>query len=234
VKLHRFLVETPGTFTPEQEHQLSHVLRLRSGDRVLVFDGRASRDLLLEATADGWRVVGECAQAAEPRTRLIAYPALLQRDKYETILQKLTELGVAVVVPLLTERALIRTAPDARRVQRWQSILREATEQCGRGRVPILQSARRFEHALAEADGAVLVAHQNSRERDLRMALVDRPVMVSLFTGPEGGFSDGEIAAATHARMVTLGPRILRAETAAPVLAALVLYELGDLSSSHV
>lgn len=234
MKLHRFLVETPGTFTPEQEHQLRHVLRLRSGDRVLVFDGRAPVDTLLEATADGWRAVGECALAPEPRTRLIAYPALLQRDKYETVLQKLTELGVAEIVPVQCERSLVRAALDAQRLARWQSILREATEQCGRGRVPVLRGAQAFEHAVARAEGTVLIAHPHARERDLRAALADRPAAVSLFTGPEGGFGDDEIALAARAQTVTLGPRILRAETAAPVLAALVLYELGDLSSSLV
>ena len=223
MKLHRFLVETPGTFTPEQEHQLRHVLRVRSGDRVLVFDGRAPVDTLLEATADGWRAVGTCAHAPEPRTRLIAYPALLQRDKYETVLQKLTELGVAEVVPLLSERALVRAAPDARRVQRWRSILREATEQCGRGRVPVLRGAQSFEHAVAKPK---VPCHRLRRLSRARPSCSSR-----------GSAGDGvalrrprrRLRPTTRSpwpparRVVTLGPRILRAETAAPVLAALVL-----------
>ena len=72
-------------------------------------------------------------QAAEPRTRLVVYPALLQRDKFEPVLQKLTEIGAAAIVPLLTARGVVREAPDEHRQMRWRSILRESAEQCGRG-----------------------------------------------------------------------------------------------------
>ena len=79
------------------------------------------------------RAVGQRSQAAEPRTRLVAYPALLQRDKFEPVLQKLTEIGAAAIVPVLAARSVVREPPDERRQIRWQAILREAAEQCGRG-----------------------------------------------------------------------------------------------------
>jgi 16S rRNA (uracil1498-N3)-methyltransferase len=233
VTLHRFLVSTVGEFTPEQEHQLHRVLRLRAGDRVRAFDGVEPIDHVLELSDRGWQAVDQCAQAPEPRTRMIACPALLQRDKFETVLQKLTELGVAEIVPTLTERCLVRTAPDHARLARWRAIVREATEQCGRGRVPMVHSARPFGDALANADGAALLAYEREPTIDVRAALVGRPDAVSAFVGPEGGFTDSEVAlaGARGARLVTLGARTLRAETASAVLAALVLYELGDLSS---
>ena len=205
---HRFLASSISsdtvTFSAEQSHQMRHVLRLRPGDRVRVFDGATPRDLLVQLTGEGGVVIGECPQRAEPRTRLIVYPALLRREKFEPVLQKLTELGATAIVPLLTVHSLIREPPDGHRMDRWRAIVREATEQCGRGCLPVL-----------------------------RQALADRPQTLSLLVGPEGGFSQDEVDAARHAgaRVVTLGPRILRAETAALVAAALVLYELGDLSS---
>jgi 16S rRNA (uracil1498-N3)-methyltransferase len=232
---HRFLVssdqlsETRVTFTDQQLHQLRHVLRLRDGDRVRVFDGRRARDYVVELPD---RVLETCLQAPEPRTQLDVYPALLQRDKFESVLQKLTEVGAASITPVLTARGLVRDAPDEHRYQRWRAIVREAAEQSGRGRVPELGSAVSFDRALATASEVRVVAYEGERTCTLRDVLQGRPQRVSVFVGPEGGFSSEEIAVAQQggAKIVTLGPRVLRTETASPVLAALVLYELGDLS----
>ena len=114
---HRFLV--PGAHAAEeielsaaQQHQLRHVLRLRAGAVIQVFDGQEAVDLVAELTpAMTARVTGHVAQAAEPRTSLFAWPALLQREKFEIVLQKLTELGVTAITPVLTERGLVRGRP---------------------------------------------------------------------------------------------------------------------------
>ena len=239
---HRFFVESTAIadsdvrFTAEQAHQLRNVLRLRPGDRVRVFDGLARFDRLVELTdAKEGRVVGRCEQAPEPRTCLVAYPALLQRDKFESVIQKLTELGTSSIVPVLTSRAQVRELVDERRLARWRSIVREATEQCGRGVLPKVWNALPLVDALTRAtrDGTAIMAHEREHSCSLREALTQRRETVSIFVGPEGGYTPAEVEAAraTGAKIVTLGPRILRTETASPVLAALVLHELGDLSS---
>ena len=236
---HRFYIERDQLsgeevrFSEAQAHQLGAVLRLRAGDQVSVFDGVTQQDFVVELTAPArGRVIGERAHGAEPRTRLVVYPALLQRDKFETVLQKLTEVGASSIAPVITARSLVREAPDDRRVQRWHAILREATEQSGRGSIPELRGGRTFAEALADARGTILVAYEGEREGQLRDALAARPLSVSLFIGPEGGYTAEEVDCARRAgaHLVTLGPRVLRAETASPLLAALVLYELGDLS----
>jgi 16S rRNA (uracil1498-N3)-methyltransferase len=220
-------------FTDEQAHQLRSVLRLRVGARVQVFDGCNRFDRLVELVdvASG-RVVGEVAQAPEPRTRLSVYPALLQRDRFEVVLQKLTELGAAGIRPVLTERSLVREPPDERRFARWRAILREAAEQSGRGVVPDLMPPLPLADALRTGEGLVVLAYEGERQWALRGALRGHPTRVALFIGPEGGYTDAEVECArgVGARVVTLGPRVLRAETAALVASALVLYELGDLS----
>jgi 16S rRNA (uracil1498-N3)-methyltransferase len=236
---HRFLV-APGqisdegvVFRADQAHQIRHVLRLGAGDQVRIFDGVAPCDRVVELVEPSvGRIVGTAEQAPEPKTRLVVYPALLQRDKFETVLQKLTEIGAAAIVPVITARSLVREAPDERRLVRWRAIVRESTEQCGRGVVPELRPAAVLATALARAEGTVVMAYERERQRTLRDALRARPMKVSVFIGPEGGFADNEVDGAREAgaQVVGLGPRILRTETASPLLAALVLYELGDLS----
>ncbi|HEV7666861.1 MAG TPA: RsmE family RNA methyltransferase, partial [Chloroflexota bacterium] len=165
-----------------------------------------------------------------------------QRDKFEQVLQKLTEVGVAAVVPVLTARSVVREPPDERRQTRWRAILREAAEQSGRGTIPQLTAAVPFADAIAQAtaEGVTLVGYEQERQQTLRTALTavrpaQRARTVGIFVGPEGGYTPDEAAVAQRAgaHLITLGPRILRTETASPILAALVLYELGDLSSPH-
>jgi 16S rRNA (uracil1498-N3)-methyltransferase len=220
-------------FTDAQAHQMRSVLRLRAGDQVRVFEGLTPTDLVVELTdvARG-TVIARAAQAPEPRTKLSVYPALLQRDKFEVVLQKLTEIGVAAIAPVITGRSLVRDAPDERRYVRWRAILHEAAEQCGRGVIPELLPVQPLATALEKTHGRRVMAYEGERGCLLGAALADRPSEVALFVGPEGGYTPEEVVSAQRSgtHVVTLGPRVLRAETAALVGAALVLYELGDLS----
>lgn len=238
---HRFFVDPEQfvgeavVFKADQTHQLRSVLRLRPGDLVRVFDGHSLADQLVElmdSSAKRGRIVGQQPQAPEPTTRLVAYPALLQRDKFEPVLQKLTEIGAAAIGPVITERGLVREAPDERRIQRWRSIVREAAEQCGRGVIPELLPTQALVAALRSAQGARVMAYEGERLLSIADALRDHPSQVAVFVGPEGGFSpdEAECARQAGAQLVTLGPRVLRTETASPLLAGLVLYEMGDLS----
>jgi 16S rRNA (uracil1498-N3)-methyltransferase len=236
---HRFWIDASQlqagevVFTAVQTHQLRDVLRLGAGDRVQVFDGVTPWDVLVELSQAGrGNVVGEVPQAPEPHTRVVAYPSLLPRDKFESVLQKLTEVGAAAIAPVLSQRSLVRQAPDAGRYPRWSAIVREAAEQCGRGVVPRLLPVVRLEAALTAAEGTRILAYERERQRHLSQVLSARPERVAVFVGPEGGYTsdEAEYARAAGVVSVSLGPRLLRAETASPLLTALVLYELGDLS----
>jgi 16S rRNA (uracil1498-N3)-methyltransferase len=239
--MHRFLVESEGwhadrvVFSAAQAHQIAAVLRLKPGDHVRVFDGQRPCDRLVELTSasDGRLLPDEVRQAAEARTRLIVCPSLLPRDKFELVLQKLTEVGVSRIVPVVCERSVVREMPDERRLSRWRAILREAAEQSGRGRVPELSPPEPFGQAVASAPDLRLLAYAAEPGLSLVAALTPDAPLVSVFVGPEGDFSPGEVARACEAgaRIVSLGPRILRAETASLVLAALVLYELEGRST---
>src|SRR6266567_4742560 len=194
--MQRFFVEAGQlvgetiNFAEQQTHQIRHVLRLRAGDQVRVFDGSTLLDYLVELKEpERGEVIGHCQQAQEPRTKLVAYPALLQRDKFESVLQKLTEVGVAAIAPVITARGLVREPPDERRQVRWHAILREAAEQSGRGVVPALRPTQTISQAIAGAEGTRVMAYEGERRGQLKDALAPRPETVSLFVGPEGGFT---------------------------------------------
>lgn len=241
---------------PEVAHQARDVLRLGSGDTLRLLDGAGGVYAATITTLDRRRVVARIGAALavdpaaqiEPKIPVTLCQGMLKAAKYELVLQKCTELGVAAFMPLLTERAVaaVEEASESKR-QRWARIVAEAVEQCGGTRLPTLHPPRPLLHALADlpAHAVALLPWEGAGATPLRSALADRlaasdpqhPLAeVRLFIGPEGGFSAGEMALAERAGAitVTLGPRILRAETAAIVAATLTLDALGALNGAPI
>jgi len=227
------------TFLADTAHQMVRVLRLHPGDRVIALDGTGSETLveLVDLTPQSaWgRVLERRPARGEPQSRLWLYLGLTQREKFEWMLQKCTETGAAGFTPLISARSLVQRESEVLpKLERWRRIVQEAAEQSGRGLVPPVHPPLRLNAALAEAAGQelCLLAWEEERTLDLKSALASlagqpAPHLAALI-GPEGGFSNAEAAqaAAAGACQVTLGPRILRMETAAVVLTALVLHHL--------
>ena len=224
-----------------QAHQISRVLRLRVGQQVVLLNGSGREylvrlDVVRSSTVSG-QVQGILSSRPEPKLKLTLYQALVPRDRFETVLQKGTEVGIARFVPTRCERSIVPggDAVDEKRLERWRRIVTEAAEQCERGIVPTVTRPLQFVEAVSEAAaaGAVLVAWEREEARSLRDGLTAIRSLrsLALFVGPEGGFTEQEIAQAMSlgALTVSLGRRVLRTETAGPVLAALALYEAGDL-----
>jgi 16S rRNA (uracil1498-N3)-methyltransferase len=159
---------------------------------------------------------------------------LLKAQKFEWVLQKGTELGIAGFVPVLSSRSIIGSVQDVRdaKLERWQRIIAEAAEQSGRAVLPSLAGPMAFKPACQAAaqQGLALIPWEEERVYRLRQALDASPKHISLLIGPEGGFAAEEVATAREAGVVpvTLGPRILRAETAGLAAATAILYALGD------
>ena len=222
-------------------HQIRDVLRMRPGDEIVLLDnsGWAHRTELVTIDRDAVRghVTEKWKLDTEPATRITLYQGLLKGQKFEWVLQKGTEIGVSAFVPVLAARCVIGTVNDvsAARIERWEKIIVEAAEQAGRAALPHLSSAMLFAQACAQA-GAVdlaLIPWEGEHSHGLSEALQDIPKSkgISLFIGPEGGFTEEEIATAKERGVtpVSLGPRILRAETAGLAAASAILYALGDL-----
>jgi len=221
-------------FSTNQAKQIANVLRLHVGDTVYVFDNSGKEYVAELAAVDGREVVGEITQVTHPKTearlRLTLVQGLLKGDKIELILQKCTEIGVSAFIIATTARSVPKI-PEERlvpRIERWQSIVREAAEQSGRVRVPDVRGIVPLEEAFSLTDGNGIIAWEEEKDKDISPELLQAASTESLacFIGPEGGFSDEEVRAAVHSgiKPVSLGARILRAETAAIVTSALLIY----------
>lgn len=222
-------------------HQIRDVLRMRAGEEIVLLDnsGWAHRTELQMVDQDvvRGRVVDSWQLETEPRTRITLYQGLLKGQKFDWVLQKGTELGITSFVPVIAARCLVGSVDDVSdtRVERWQKIILEAAEQAGRAVLPNLATAVFFEHACQQAGNGTLslIPWEEERSLGLREALQSsaHPGEINLFIGPEGGFTVEEIDTAKNFNLVpvSLGPRILRAETAGIVAASAILYELGDL-----
>lgn len=227
----RFIGATAVSFPPEQAHQLRAVLRMAPGAGVVVLDNAGWEYEVTLTAVSQTQVVGEIIArrpaTGEPATHLTLYQALLKQDRFEWVLQKGTEIGVSRFVPIVTARSVV-TAVRPNKLERWQRILTEAAEQCRRGRIPELAAPISLAEAISGCTtDAMLMPWEEAVSTTVSGALAGRPRSVALFVGPEGGFDEVEVDARVTA--VTLGPRILRAETAAIVAATLVLQACGDL-----
>lgn len=227
--LHRFFVE-PNVMAGDRfplpasvAHQVTRVLRLRDGERMVLLDGRGAAVTVRLA---GSECVVEAREAAggEPRHRLTIWQALLRGDHLEPVIRHGTEIGVAAFRLFVSERCVARDL-SPRRLERLRAVAREAAEQSERGRVPEVAAAVTFAEALDPT--SVLLF-----ERDVSSRLSDLEPPTGLVIGPEGGFSPDEVAAAESAGMTVagLGPRILRSETVAVAAAAVVLSRTGDFA----
>ncbi|MEW5745047.1 MAG: 16S rRNA (uracil(1498)-N(3))-methyltransferase [Nitrospirota bacterium] len=233
---------------PDTSRYLLSVLRCSKGDRIEVIDGKGKA---YDAEITGMTkrevriaILGERQAAAEPPVPLFLCQGVLKGEKMDMVIQKATELGVKEIVPLIAERSLVR---ETRKVQRWGKIAEEAAEQSGRAVIPLVREpmtfAAFFSLQRAESLRGMIFWERTGlplREALSRIALPPgsssgdpslHPYGSSplhLFIGPEGGFSIDEVhrAEAQGIVPVTLGSRILRAETAAIVAVALVQFIL--------
>jgi 16S rRNA (uracil1498-N3)-methyltransferase len=242
----RLFVERSRLTVPEQSlssddcRYLFRVHRLKAGDAFEVFDGQGVRHLAIVDPGLESATLGPAQAAMEPqRVELELWQGIPKADKLELIIQKATELGVARIMPLMTQRAISRVADEraAKRVTRWRRIAAEAARQCGRLDVPEVSAVRDFEAFLGRArmDVVAALVYEGDTEGSLWRFLSARLIAaaprtpVVLAIGPEGGFAPEEVEAARRSGvpLLSLGVRILRTETAAIIACALALAASG-------
>jgi 16S rRNA (uracil1498-N3)-methyltransferase len=244
MSLHRFHVPTaaPGARVELPEHVAHHareVLRLRAGAAVRVFDGAGREwDAVLDEVSRrtvSARMLHAVAARAESPLRLVLAVAALKGDRMELVLQKATELGVAEIWPIVTFRtdAAARPALKGSRSERWERVASGAAEQCGRAHVPHVAPTATLRGLIERPfDGRRVALLETEGHAPLASLVVDAASPLLLLIGPAGGFEPAEADELRVAGFVaaSLGPRILRAETAAVAAIAIAQSRWGDLA----
>ena len=224
-------------------HHLAHVMRAQIGDAITVVDvaGQAAEMVVTALTRDVVHLRMQRVLPAETEDReVVLVQALLKGEKMDFVVQKAAELGAACVCPIVTEHVVVRydAKKAAAKAARWQKIADEAAKQCGRrtlmrvAPVVSLTELLRDPAYIGAADTATVFCYEQEERQSMRTVLRGTEARrVTLIVGAEGGFSPAEAAAVTAAggQSVSLGHRILRAETASLTALAVTQYELGNL-----
>jgi len=225
--------------TGDEAHHLRSVLRLAAGEEITLFDGTGNRFLAridtISKTLVSATVISQ-GRSPLPKVRVELGQALLKGQKMELILQKITELGIDAIRPFFAEHGLQKIQTDSK-IERWERIVLEACKQCDRAMPPRIHLPRKISELHNEIppyDLKLFFWEQESRQTlDEVLAGQEGKISSALFlVGPEGGFSAAEAAEAQAKGFlpVSLGSRILRAETATIAASAILQFMLGNLS----
>jgi len=210
-------------------HHILHVLRKTTGDNVTLCDSAGTDyTATINATKKAqitFALVDARPCKTEPSTHIVLYQSLPKGDKMELIIQKCVELGVYKVVPVMASNCVARIKDSVKKAERYQAIAESAAGQSMRGIVPLVSPPMTLEEAAKQMDtgGQTLVAHEQEQCLSLVDALTPAKT-INIWIGPEGGFTTQEISTlkAHGATPVSLGPRILRTETAAIASVSLI------------
>lgn len=223
-------------------HHISRVLRLKPDDyiEVVLGSGKIGKVKLIAFADD--LVEGQIVQSyqadQESPINLRLYQGLAKGDKMDLVVQKAVELGVTEIIPFSSRFTVVKLdgAAAEKRRQRWQRIAEEAAKQCRRTQIPNVSPVMGFQEVLdqlsvRDEEHLVLLPYENEERQGIKDLEVGSCSTVSVIIGPEGGFHVQEVEGAQQigAKIITLGPRILRTETAGLVALSLVGYRWGDL-----
>ena len=215
---------------------IAKALRMRPGEALTLCDGKGTDfDGVLETVTDRQvtvRISASRPSQAEPTLAVTLYQGLPKGDKMDWIIQKAVELGVTAVVPVATRRSVARLEGKAdKKQERWQRIAAEAAGQCGRGMLPSVERPLSWSQALSRLSGEPALVFYEGGGRPLRELVTPSTRRLSVFVGPEGGFDPEEIDAIRRqgGGVATLGPRILRCETAPLAALTLLMHLSGNM-----
>jgi len=247
MRRHRFFCSTDVTAGSELDlpadvaRHINQVLRLRVDDAITLFDGNGVEFecRLVKVGKSGTRVsVGDMSQPeTESPLKISLWHGICRGQRMDVVVQKATELGVSDIQPMFTTRGVVKLDSNraAKRLEHWQKVAISAAEQSGRCRVPKLVQpldiAKLLDNCTAESTKIIFDPSGEQRLADL----LQKDLPIILCTGPEGGFTENELAHTESAgfQKVALGPRILRTETAPIVALTLVQHLIGDMGAPN-
>jgi len=225
--------------TGEEAHHIIDVMRLRPRDRVVTFDGTGKEytGIIKDVKAKSLtiEIIEERESASGSAIRITLIQALPKKEKMDYIVEKATELGIHSIIPVVTDRTIPKWDESKRALQqdRWRKLAMEASKQCGRVNVPEIGDIAVFRNALKQLAGydLALVASLSGESVPLKDAVkgfAGKKIVVAI--GPEGDFTDEEVGLAKEAdfRLISLGARVLKSDTAALAVLAILDYEYSN------
>lgn len=247
VQMSKFFVKSENissdliTITGEDVIHIKKVLRLKNGDNIIVSDGLGT-DYNVEiheihSHKVETKIISSYKNISEPPVNTILLQGIPKSDKMDYIIQKGVELGVNKIVPVVTERTIVKISKDnyKKKHERWNRISMEAAKQCNRGIVPEVGYPVNFKDVVETLPGDALkiLPYEKEKSQGIKGILKEKSNNkdIYIFIGPEGGFCEKEIELAlkNDFNIISLGPRILRTETAGIVVLSILMYELGDV-----
>ncbi|WP_114297124.1 16S rRNA (uracil(1498)-N(3))-methyltransferase [Anaerobacterium chartisolvens] len=232
------------TIKGEDVSHIKRVLRLKCGDTLQVCDGAGTdytvrvenfeKDCIIAG------IISSERNNAEPPIDIVLFQGIPKSDKMDFIIQKSVELGVKSIIPVSTDRTVVKIANEKDagvKTARWQKIALEASKQCNRGTIPHIGVPVSFEDALRQASDTAelcIIPYEKETGSFLKPIIKgSKTKRIAVFVGPEGGFTENEVRRSQdfNIRPITLGPRILRTETAGIAVISILMYELGDLGN---
>ena len=223
-------------------NHIKNVLRLPVGKEILI-NNRQGKDYkciikLIDTELVTADIIGELEETTEPAVQTVLFQSLIKGEKMEFVIQKAIEIGVTVIIPIITERCIVKLESDKKtksKCERWQKIAESAAKQSKRGIVPEVLWPMTFKEALTYAKQQLEVScipFENEHAYHIKTYLKNcKAKSIGIFIGPEGGFTDEEVLLASTFQIspITLGKRILRSETAGLVTLANIMYEMGEI-----
>lgn len=237
----RFFTAVGGqhvTLTGEDVYHIARSLRMKKGEEIILCDGQGTDYFGVIKDISGDRVevkiINSEKTKSEPDIKVTLFQALPKGDKMEDIIKKSVELGVFKIVPFISERCISRPKAEAgaRKRERWQKIALEAAKQSQRGIVPQVGGIIGFSDVLQQLSGFThSIMFYEGQARPLSEVLNPGIKEIGILIGAEGGFSDSEVKAAQNLGIpaATLGPRILRCETAPICALSVIMYATGQM-----
>ena len=231
------------TIEGEDVKHISKVLRCRVGEELEICDNDNNEYICeitnIDKSQVNLNVLKRVDIKRESDLKIKVYQGLPKGPKMEMILQKLTEVGVDEIILVQTKRTVVKVddKKEDKKIERWERIIYEAAKQSKRGKIPKLRGVLSFKEALADMkeNDFNIAPYENEKTKTIKQAIKGKDINnIGIFVGPEGGFEDTEIKAIEEigGQSVSLGPRILRTETASLVASSIVLYELSDLGGN--
>lgn len=245
--MHKFFIDKKNILgeklyiTNNDVNHIYKVLRLNTGDTILVCDGYGREYTSKIAEINKKEVICDIINVSdnlsEPPVKVTLFQGLPKAQKMEYIIQKSVEIGIYKIQPIITQRVVVKTEGKdiTNKLERWRRISEEAAKQSNRGIIPEIQEPITFEEAVETIRSLDLsiIPYEKEKRKGLKSVLSEKLDIknVGILIGPEGGFEEIEVDNCMKNGVipVTLGPRILRTETAGIAALSMVLYEIGDM-----